>query len=928
MSVMIEARTHAELLRDANTHVRTYLNRKLDADAVDIAKVYQGSRDRLLTNLRGIYDTYLAEDPTYVRARSTGAFRQMQARIDRELQMLTDEVGQRATAKMAELLNTQPDILERRLGKILNKSFFKLPVTAQNVLGELTTSVIGGATFEDRILSMSDDMKRVVTNDLRRGLINGDDFNTIRARISKTFGVDKLKKPAYSAYGSVKVYKNEARRQWNLLMKQQADRMESYMVWFAMIDDPDVTPGCVARHGLRIDEDLGGDAPPRHYNCRCTIAVIDDRDEITEMRLEGSAQLKVMGYSRAEARMEEANWDPAEHPRGHGGKFGSKGGDEKGGEKSGGARFETRMRDASGETFVGPDGKVYCDVADKDGMYADNSSFQSGHETLAKQIKDGSSAADLVKDGFVRARIDSGELGLELDLSNETAQNNAISVVTSHAKGGDVFVDFPTKQGGLSTSKIAAFTGRSAPGKAIRYIKSGGKDRSETTESWRPAREREAWDPSQHPRDSDGKFGGTGGSVSPEDVEQWADDAGAKFDGIQSFPSIKADPLVLITDKVSQSTGVIPLNKISKKAVQDKVDEIRAKFKTAGWGWGHETLQPVSTIHEVMHDERTQYKSVPWRSLPRETAGYERGTWTDLQVAVATDHPDSVLLRKREGEDVEVKGWSSWRPVKPSAYPIQTLQGLADDSATIQPPWDIRSERLPREIIARWSALRNITFPVVPVFAIALVDQQTAENLTTGAVPPSEVLWQSGLPALFPQALMQLFWRQGHPPNPHFVFGEVIEKEVRPRTIVNVTTGEVIYAADDFASEILSPYTRVAAAVHETDGRIWAIMPRGLARWVLPGGHIDAGESPRAAVVREMLEETGQHIRVQRLIGTLYRPWSRTMVFLCANITKHKNWSSSDETDAVLAIDFRDLATDERLFLQRHGISARWTEAS
>jgi 8-oxo-dGTP pyrophosphatase MutT (NUDIX family) len=214
------------------------------------------------------------------------------------------------------------------------------------------------------------------------------------------------------------------------------------------------------------------------------------------------------------------------------------------------------------------------------------------------------------------------------------------------------------------------------------------------------------------------------------------------------------------------------------------------------------------------------------------------------------------------------------------------------------------------------------------VFAIALVDQQTAENLTTGAVPPSEVLWQSGLPVVFPQALMQLFWRQGHPANAHFVFGEVIEKEVRPRTIVNVTTGEVIYAANDFASDILSPYTRVAAAVLERDGRIWAIMPRGLARWVLPGGHIDAGESPRAAVVREMLEETGQHIRVQRLIGTLYRPWSRTMVFLCANITKHKDWSSTDETDAVLAIDFRDLATDERLFLQRHGITARWTEAS
>jgi ADP-ribose pyrophosphatase YjhB (NUDIX family) len=744
MSLLIEAtKTPAQLLKAANEHVRDWLNRRLDSDAVDIAKLYQASRDRLTTNLRGIYDTYLSEDPSYVKARSTGAFRQMQAKIDRELDQLTDEVGQRATAKMADMLNQQPDVLERRLARLLKRGpFFKLPVTTQHVLGELTTSVIGGATFEDRIMAMGDDMKRVVTNDLRRGLINGDDFATLRAKISKTFGVDKLKKPAYNAYGSVKVYKNEARRQWNLLMTQQGERMESYMVWFAMIDDPNVTPGCVARHGLRIDEDLDGEAPPRHYNCRCTIMLMDDLDEIKAMKMQATAVLSGMGYSRRQARMEEA------------------------------------------------------------------------------------------------------------------------------------------------------------------------------------------WDPGQHPRDDDGKFAGGGGS-SPEDVKQWADDAGATFDGIQSFPSIKADPLVLITDNKSRSTGVIPLSKISKKAVQDKVDEIRAKFaKEAGWAWGHEILQPVSTITAVMHEAGAVYKSIPWRSLPREAVGYETGTWGSLLTAVATDRPDSVLLRKREGHAVEVRSWASWRPVEPTAYPIDTLQGSADDSAVIQPPWDVQVARLPREILQRWPALRAVTFPVIPRFAIALVDQQTAENITTGAVDPSEVRWNDDANGNFLQALMTMFWRQGHPPNPHFVFGEyATEHDIQIRTIVNVTTGEVIYAADDFASDILAPYTRVAAAVLERDGRIWAIMPRGLARWVLPGGHIDAGESARDAVVREMLEETGQHVRVVRLLGTLFRPWSRTMVFLCMNITKHKDWSSTDETDAVLAIDFRDLATDERLFLQRHNIKALWGES-
>ena len=34
--------------------------------------------------------------------------------------------------------------------------------------------------------------------------------------------------------------------------------------------------------------------------------------------------------------------------------------------------------------------------------------------------------------------------------------------------------------------------------------------------------------------------------------------------------------------------------------------------------------------------------------------------------------------------------------------------------------------------------------------------------------------------------------------------------------------------------------------------------------WVLPKGHIDPGESPEQAAVREVLEESGVHARVQR----------------------------------------------------------------
>lgn len=63
---------------------------------------------------------------------------------------------------------------------------------------------------------------------------------------------------------------------------------------------------------------------------------------------------------------------------------------------------------------------------------------------------------------------------------------------------------------------------------------------------------------------------------------------------------------------------------------------------------------------------------------------------------------------------------------------------------------------------------------------------------------------------------------------------------------------------------------RVAAyAVIERRGKIllthWR---RGhLHGWTLPGGGIEAGEDPRDTVVREVLEETGLHARVGRLVG-------------------------------------------------------------
>ena len=61
------------------------------------------------------------------------------------------------------------------------------------------------------------------------------------------------------------------------------------------------------------------------------------------------------------------------------------------------------------------------------------------------------------------------------------------------------------------------------------------------------------------------------------------------------------------------------------------------------------------------------------------------------------------------------------------------------------------------------------------------------------------------------------------------------------------------------------------AVVVDEDGRVLLGRRADTGKWSLPAGAIDPGEQPADAAVREVYEETGVHIAVERLAGVALR---------------------------------------------------------
>jgi 8-oxo-dGTP pyrophosphatase MutT (NUDIX family) len=64
----------------------------------------------------------------------------------------------------------------------------------------------------------------------------------------------------------------------------------------------------------------------------------------------------------------------------------------------------------------------------------------------------------------------------------------------------------------------------------------------------------------------------------------------------------------------------------------------------------------------------------------------------------------------------------------------------------------------------------------------------------------------------------------------------------------------------------------VSVAVRDPQGRVLIARHCAHSQWVLPGGTIEPGETPAAAAIREILEETGLSVELTRLIGVFGGP--------------------------------------------------------
>ena len=92
--------------------------------------------------------------------------------------------------------------------------------------------------------------------------------------------------------------------------------------------------------------------------------------------------------------------------------------------------------------------------------------------------------------------------------------------------------------------------------------------------------------------------------------------------------------------------------------------------------------------------------------------------------------------------------------------------------------------------------------------------------------------------------------------------------------------------------------------------------------WGLPGGWLKHAESPESGLIREVLEETGLHVRVDALLGADF--WGSSQLDLLYRCTiESGSYRPSDETGKhrwLLPQELPELLPNQRALLRKAGL--------
>jgi len=101
----------------------------------------------------------------------------------------------------------------------------------------------------------------------------------------------------------------------------------------------------------------------------------------------------------------------------------------------------------------------------------------------------------------------------------------------------------------------------------------------------------------------------------------------------------------------------------------------------------------------------------------------------------------------------------------------------------------------------------------------------------------------------------------------------------------------------------------VFAKIHDEQNRIMCVKANyGNKYWAMPGGGLERGESPVDGTIREVLEETGYHVEIERLIGAYYIKATDNLVLsFAAKIVGQEEWQPNDEIAEVTFFHPEDL---------------------